>query len=923
MHSKRKMLVTGLASSVVLLLSTPALSEQTFFTTPEAVDIGFAVEPENYLSAHADISGDGIPDLITRENQSSNNQLIEWNIVLGDSSGFSKDEIRDDFPSFEKLNVVQTTEGTTSVTNEAKIIGDINGDGIQDVVFGYNIVFGTTSFPNSLHLSNVIENSDLNGTNGFIIFSSSSLNVNNTIGGVGDINGDGVDDYFLIDSTDRSKVYIIFGSSHQQTNVLDISTLNLNGTNGFVIDNLDNNSTPITAHGDFNGDGLSDFVIYSVSNNPNNSAVIFLGKSSNFTATYSYEDFLGSNPAAYVIQESRALYNAGDLNGDNIDDLVNWNYSESYLIYGSLSYTFGGTYSLLNLESNNLAQLASTRVDFGPPIYIFPAGDVNNDGLDDLLFSEWLKYLKIEGISHKYRSLLSVSMYPDQPAYSIGDPYFEGSNLDSALPLGDLNRDGYDDFRAGSLIFFGTPNIPEKRPYQVITSYRSAFKGPVQSSGWNYSSGNSDAHMKWTGWNYDDDGISGPNNISSVGYGNLNAVGGHPGKGSQSSNVIRDVPVIASYRVGQSGEYAIQDSFIEHGPSSCSSWSNGGNVLVKISGHVRKEITYFSNSRVNFDTELGLLRKGTEIEVHFGPNGSDGCDAFKMDFAISLRGSLKNTSPVISDIPDQVSQVGEPISPIEINLFDAENDEVTFRDETVRPYIGESLVRLPEGIRINNTSEPNVYRLEGIPTRSENYTAYIPVEDSYGADNFTDGATDFIRFNWQVGSKGSTLSNYLEDFGDSENWSYLWNANSSLGDSKGYVPLVWNGYDYRSGEASYPATSELKYGFLGPKRGHPGSGTSNGASTDRYVISAYTFSEAGNFSITDSSLTTTCEWSNGLDAHVYLNDQVIPPASDFYDGINRNLGAVEAGDTVYVAIGPNGSHGCDAFLIDYSIEYNE
>ena len=148
-------------------------------------------------------------------------------------------------------------------------LGDINGDGISDMIIaapGYNsgtgrsyVLLGSSILGNGLSLSS------LNGTNGFKI-DGESTGAGSLISTLpGDINGDGYADILIGASgySPAGRTYVIFGGSDIGSNGL-ILLSSLNGTTGFIMDGEvagDGSGAGLSAAGDVNGDGVTDFLI--------------------------------------------------------------------------------------------------------------------------------------------------------------------------------------------------------------------------------------------------------------------------------------------------------------------------------------------------------------------------------------------------------------------------------------------------------------------------------------------------------------------------------------------------------------------------------------------------------------------------------------------------------------------------------------
>ncbi len=132
---------------------------------------------------------------------------------------------------------------------------------------------------------------------------------------------------------------------------------------------------------------------------------------------------------------------------------------------------------------------------------------------------------------------------------------------------------------------------------------------------------------------FDTNGSNGP----PANFINLNATGGHPGRGStQAEGAVAnnlDRYAIAAYTVDQAGEYAIIDSFI----NSIDTAGNGGLIYIHVNNNAPLYFRDFLPNAQNttFDFLLGQLNAGDTIYVGVGPNAVDGNDNFNWDFSIA------------------------------------------------------------------------------------------------------------------------------------------------------------------------------------------------------------------------------------------------------------------------------------------------
>jgi hypothetical protein len=147
----------------------------------------------------------------------------------------------------------------------------------------------------------VFDLTSLNGNNGFAINGIEiGDGVGHSVSEAGDVNGDGIAD-IIIGAPGEPNVpgvsYVLFGSKSGFTTPFNLT--NLNGNNGFAINGINNfynNLSPISGAGDVNGDGIADIIIGSVNaDSYKGGSYVIFGNNSGFTTLINTNDLSGVN----------------------------------------------------------------------------------------------------------------------------------------------------------------------------------------------------------------------------------------------------------------------------------------------------------------------------------------------------------------------------------------------------------------------------------------------------------------------------------------------------------------------------------------------------------------------------------------------------------------------------------------------------
>ena len=372
-----------------------------------------------------DINNDGFNDIILSNpgaNVEGLKQTGEVYIIFGAENIGESGNI--DVNRLDGSNgfLIQGIEESSNFGQSISNAGDLNNDGIDDIIIGAPastsanefagrayVIFGDADLGNSGSL----DIKQLDGKNGFEIKHTEEYRLTGfSVSHAGDVNGDDIDDLVIgspfSTSKDIAKDYVVFGRSNiGSSGVLELS--DINGENGFaIVGNKDN--IPIhyvSSAGDVNGDGFDDLAIgaptagdstlesYGIDSIRGESAsgkgyVIYGSEDVGKSGEFNLSSLDRSNGFTTTIDLrggffGRSVSSAGDVNHDGVDDVVfGGTFTGGHVVFGNRNLTIADELNVKNLDGKNGFSILRDDLSEQLGSSVSSAGDFNNDGIDDL-----------------------------------------------------------------------------------------------------------------------------------------------------------------------------------------------------------------------------------------------------------------------------------------------------------------------------------------------------------------------------------------------------------------------------------------------------------------------------------------------------------------------------------------------------------
>jgi hypothetical protein len=446
----------GVPQAVALLLSI----DWTYDGNSVGDELGYAV------AAAGDVNGDGYGDVVVGAPKDQRADGVYKEGVVYVFHG-SYNGLWDDPDTILGGDSQGSLFGTSVGT-----AGDVNDDGYDDLIVGAPAYKNGTTTAGGAFVFLGSEDG-LHETPGWVFVSDQKdSNLGISVGTAGSVNGDGYADvvvgarWYSGDQVNAGRIYVFYGSDG-----------GLSETPNWMADGDRASAglgSSVGAAGDVNGDGYDDIIagapFYEEGGIEQGAAFVFYGSSTGLGNSPPWIVYGGQEGAEF----GTSVGTAGNVNGDAYADVVvGAPYYDGTREDEGAAFGFYGTGSGPGQGYDWSASSRQAESGFG--ISVATAGDLNDDGFDDVVVGahHYQRDQADEGVAFVFHGS-TVGLSPESAWRAEGDKAATEFGF-SVGTAGKVNSDTYDD------LIVGAPN------FRVETELRGkafAYYGPIEAQYW-------------------------------------------------------------------------------------------------------------------------------------------------------------------------------------------------------------------------------------------------------------------------------------------------------------------------------------------------------------------------------------------------------------------------------------------------------
>ncbi len=457
-----------------------------------------------------DLNGDGIMDMAMTAPRAGNGYTtpgsdnmdqvgVTW-IVYGQQGDFAAGM---DFafgggftPDGSTVSVIQGAVANGTLGYTLNPAGDMNGDGIDDLVIGSDRQNGSDGgafviYGQAGGLADVVNVDTLSTSTGSTLTGASGVQFSLLADGPGDVNGDGHDDLYITSQND-ARAYLVFGDGSPLPLAMDLDSAGM-ADRVHIFERANSRGGAI---GDVNGDGLNDLLVQYETGSD---SLILFGSPTLAPGTTDLDSTSFDATAGFVL-EAGGFWTAetlGDVTGDGIDDFMVQGYNYSYVVFGS-SNGFPAQLDVTTLDGTN-----GQRLTGGVSFNAGGTGDINGDGIRDYIVGSRNDATAGSGAGATYIVFGQTSGHAADVDLSTldgtnGYRLYGTANFDNLAggQLGDVNNDGFADLLTGIIRYDG-PAVNGIPAYDIGAA-AVLYGGPQRLAALDAADGTTDGRLDLT-----------------------------------------------------------------------------------------------------------------------------------------------------------------------------------------------------------------------------------------------------------------------------------------------------------------------------------------------------------------------------------------------------------------------------------------